>query len=123
MANPQKVKNKKRLRKARSVRRRARGTAEKPRLSVHHSSHYIYVQAIDDFHGRTLAAASQLEKELKGECAGKTKTEAAKLVGAKVAERLKEKGVETVVFDRGWFRYHGRVKALADAAREAGLKF
>jgi len=123
MANAQKVKNKKRLRKARSVRRRTRGTAEKPRLSVHRSCQYIYVQAIDDFNGCTLAAASQLEKELKAESAGKTKTEAAKLVGAKMAERLKEKGVEHVIFDRGWFRYHGRVKALADAAREAGLKF
>ncbi len=123
MADLQKLKNKKRLRKSRSVRRGTRGTAERPRLSVHRSSQYIYVQAIDDFSGRTIAAASQLEKDLRGECAGKPKSEAAKLVGARIAERLKEKGVEAAVFDRGWYRYHGRVKALADAAREGGIKF
>lgn len=123
MADLQRIKNKKRLRKSRSVRRATRGTAERPRLSVCRSSQYIYAQAIDDVTGRTVASASQLEKELRAECTGKTKTEAAKLVGALIGRRMKEKGVELAVFDRGWYRYHGRVKALADAAREAGIKF
>ena len=97
------------------------GTTARPRLAVFRSLNHIYAQVIDDSTGRTLAAASTLEKELKG---GKsTKTEEAKIVGRLVAERAKSAGVERVVFDRAGFRYHGRIKSLADAAREAGLDF
>ncbi len=123
MANLQKVKQKKRLRKTRGVRSGVRGDSSKPRLSVFRSSRYISAQAIDDVSGRTVASASQLEKSLRERCSGLSKTDAAKLVGQAVAERLKEGGFERVVFDRSWYRYHGRVKALADAARENGLKF
>lgn len=123
MANAQKLKWKKRVRKARGVRRRVRGTSERPRLTVHRSSKYIYAQVIDDSSGRTLAAASQLEAELKEQCASTSKTESAKAVGKALASRIKEKGLDKVVFDRGWYRYHGRVKALADAVREGGVKF
>lgn len=123
MANAQKVKNKRRLRKSRGVRGGLQGTATKPRLSVFRSGKYIACQAIDDVSGHTIAAASQLEKELREKCGPLTKTESAKVVGGVVAERLKEKDVERVVFDRSWYKYHGRIKALADAAREAGLKF
>ena len=122
MANAQTVKWKKRLRKSRGVRRKTRGTTERPRLSVHRSTKYIYAQVIDDSKGETLTAASQLEKEVKSGCEG-TKTACAVVVGKALAERLKEKGIEKVVFDRGWYRYHGRVKALADAVREGGIKF
>lgn len=103
------------------VRRGVRGTAERPRLTVFRSHKHIAAQVIDDSTGRTLAAASTLEKELRK---GKgTKTDEAKVVGRLVAERAKTAGVERVVFDRAGFRYHGRVKSLADAAREAGLDF
>ncbi len=97
------------------------GDAARPRLAVFRSLNHIYVQVIDDASGRTLAAASSLEKELRS--AGQTKTEEAKVVGRLVAERARTAGVERVVFDRAGFRYHGRVKSLADAAREAGLEF
>lgn len=123
MANHQKVKQKRRLRKARGVRSNVRGSADRPRLTVRRSCRYIYCQVIDDFEGKTVASASQLEKELRDKCSGLTKTEAAKVVGATLAERARKQGLEKVVFDRGWYRYHGRVKALADAAREGGLKF
>ena len=93
-----------------------------PRLSVHRSSKHIYAQVIDDNSGQTLAAASTLEADLKGQ-GGTSNRTAAAAVGKLVAERAKEKGVEIVVFDRGGYIYHGRVKALAEAAREAGLKF
>ncbi len=93
----------------------------KPRLSVHRSSKNIYVQVIDDGQGRTLAAASSLDKDLG--LAGKNNLEAAAKVGAVIAERAKAAGVEAVTFDRGGFIYHGKIKALADAAREGGLKF
>ena len=97
------------------------GTAARPRLAVFRSIDQIYVQVIDDTVGRTLAAASSLEKELRH---GKgTKTERAKEVGTLVAERAKAAGIDRVVFDRAGFRYHGRVKSLAEAAREAGLDF
>ena len=109
-------------RKKRHVRIRLRttGTAGRPRLAVFRSLNHIYAQVIDDASGRTLAAASSLEKELKG---SGTKTEEAKAVGRILAERAKSAGIERVVFDRAGFRYHGRVKSLADAAREAGLEF
>jgi len=105
------------------VRRHLSGTPERPRLNVFRSSSHIYAQVIDDVAGRTLAAASDLDKDLVTGLAGKTKTERAKAVGEAVARRAKSAGVELVVFDRGGFKYHGRVQALADAAREAGLGF
>jgi large subunit ribosomal protein L18 len=103
------------------VRARVRGSAERPRLCVFRSLGHIYVQAVDDLKGATLAAASTLE--IKGAGARTGNVEAAKKVGALIAERLKQKGLEAVVFDRGGYLYHGRVKAVADAARAAGLKF
>jgi len=103
------------------IRLRLEGTESRPRLAVFRSNTHIYAQIIDDASGRTLAAASTLEKELRG--ATSTKTEEAAVVGRLVAERAKSAGVERVVFDRAGFRYHGRIKSLADAAREAGLEF
>ncbi len=105
------------------VRNKVSGTAERPRLNVYRSLTQIYAQVIDDTTGHTLASASSLEKELAKECAGKNKTEQAKLVGKAIAERAMAKKIDTVVFDRGGYLYTGRVQALADAAREAGLKF
>ena len=105
------------------VRKQISGTSERPRLSVYRSSKNIYVQFIDDVNGVTLASASTLEASVKSEVAGKNKTDAAKIVGKIAAERAKEKGIETVVFDRGGYNYTGRVASLADGAREAGLKF
>jgi len=123
MANHHKIGAQKRLRKTRSVRNRITGTPERPRLAVYRSSKFIYAQVIDDSRGHTLAAASELEPTLKDSCAQGTKIEAAKVVGKAIAERLKAKGVSKVVFDRRWYVYHGRIKALADAAREGGLQF
>ena len=111
-----------RTRKAGSVRRRVRGTSERPRLTVHRSSKQIYVQAIDDLRGVTLAASSTLDPTLSEKLEG-TKTAAAKAVGEDIARRLLEKGVKAAVFDRGWYPYHGRIKALADGARSGGLDF
>ena len=105
------------------VRKGVSGTLQRPRLNVFRSSTHIYAQVIDDVAGRTLAAASDLDKALAAETAGKSKTERAVAVGKAVAERAKAAGVELVVFDRGGYQYHGRVRALADAAREAGLGF
>jgi large subunit ribosomal protein L18 len=103
------------------IRLRLSGSPERPRLAVFRSLNNIYAQVIDDTTGKTLAAASSLEKELK--VAGTKKTEEAKIVGRLIAERAKSAGIERVVFDRAGFRYHGRIKSLADAAREAGLEF
>jgi large subunit ribosomal protein L18 len=103
------------------IRLRMEGTESRPRLAVFRSLNHIYAQVIDDASGRTLAAASTVEKELRG--SSQTKTEEAAVVGRLVAERAKSAGVERVVFDRAGFRYHGRIKSLADAAREAGLDF
>jgi large subunit ribosomal protein L18 len=97
------------------------GTDGRPRLAVFRSLNHIYAQVIDDASGRTLASASTVEKELRS--SSSTKTEEAAVVGRLVAERAKAAGVERVVFDRAGFRYHGRIKSLADAAREAGLEF
>ncbi|HEV7525653.1 MAG TPA: 50S ribosomal protein L18 [Acidimicrobiia bacterium] len=106
-------------RRHRRVRKKVTGTAERPRLAVFRSSKHIYVQAIDDLSGRTIASASTMEADLRG---GATATiEAAKKIGSLVGERIKAAGVTTVVFDRGGFKYHGRVAAVADGAREAGL--
>ena len=116
-------KNADRQRRHARVRKFVSGTPERPRLSVYRSSKNIYVQFIDDVNGVTLAAASTLEQAVKTEVSGKTKTDAAKIVGKIAAERAKEKGIEEVVFDRGGYHYTGRVQALADGAREAGLKF
>ena len=102
------------------IRRKLSGTGERPRLAVFRSVAHIYAQVIDDVEGKTLASASSVDKD------GKTKggnVAAAKAIGKLVAERAKEKGVKQVVFDRGGYQYHGRIKALADAAREAGLEF
>ena len=104
------------------VRRKVEGTAERPRLAVFRSLHHIYAQAIDDASGRTIASASTLDESLKGKKAG-SNAAAAKAVGALIAERVKGAGVTRVVFDRAGYRYHGNIKALADAAREKGLEF
>ncbi len=103
------------------IRKNMSGTAERPRLSVYRSLNHIGVQLIDDANGHTLAAASTVEKSLRGNAGGNVA--AAREIGKLIAERAKEKGIEQVVFDRGGYIYHGRVKGLAEAAREAGLKF
>ena len=103
------------------IRLRLEGTGSRPRLAVFRSNIHIYAQVIDDATGRTLATASTVEKELRG--SKQTKVEEAAVVGKLLAERATSAGVERVVFDRAGFRYHGRIKSLADAAREAGLEF
>lgn len=115
--------NQARLKRHARVRSKISGTAECPRLDVFRSNSNIYAQLIDDVNGVTLAAASTLDKELKGKCANGGNKEAAKLVGETIAKRAAAKGIETVCFDRGGYLYHGRVQELAEAAREAGLKF
>ncbi len=112
-----------RMRRHARVRKRVSGTAQRPRLSVFRSTTQIYAQVIDDQAGHTLAAASSVDRELRGKLMGLNKTEQAKLVGQTIAERAKQKGITAIVFDRGGFRYMGRVKALADGARENGLQF
>lgn len=112
-----------RERRARRTRARMTGTAERPRLSVFRSSAHIYAQVINDETGTTIATVSSLSKELSAALAEATKTEAAKKVGEAIAKALLAKGVKQVVFDRGGYQYHGRVSALADAARQAGLSF
>ncbi len=113
------------VRKARHNRMRhsLRGTAERPRLNVYRSLNNIYVQIIDDDNGVTLASSSSMDSEIKTKVGGKTKREAAKLVGESIAKRAKDKGIEKVVFDRGGYLYTGRVAELAEGAREAGLDF
>ena len=112
-----------RLRRHLRVRKKVRGTQERPRLAVFRSLSHIYAQLIDDDLGQTLAAASDVEPDARKQINGKAKTEVAKLVGELLAQRAKERGITAVVFDRGGYQFHGRVKALATAAREAGLKF
>jgi large subunit ribosomal protein L18 len=113
-------KNASRQRRHRRVRKKVRGTAARPRLSVFRSSKHIYAQVVDDVGGKTLAAASTMEADIR---TGTTaNVDAAKSVGKRVGERAKAAGVEAVVFDRGGFRYHGRVAGVAEGAREAGLK-
>ena len=109
-----------RLRIHKRIRNRVAGTPERPRLAVFRSVNHIYAQIIDDQQGHTIVAAASTEKDLKGKGGN---VDGAKLIGKAVAERAKTKGVTKVVFDRGGYQYHGRVKALADAAREAGLEF
>ena len=110
-------------RRHRRVRKKVSGTPERPRLCVFRSNNHIYAQVIDDAAGRTLVAASTVDKELRDRVKGLKKSEQAKLVGQVVAERARSKGIQAVVFDRGGYKYIGRVKALADGARESGLKF
>lgn len=102
------------------VRSKIKGTAERPRLNIYRSNRYIYAQLIDDIAGHTLMSANSLEEAVVNEG---TKSEQAQSVGKLLAERAKDAGIETVVFDRGGYIYHGRIKALAEAARESGLKF
>ncbi len=104
------------------IRRKITGTSERPRLCVFRSLNHMYAQVVDDVQGATLVSASTRDKDLKDEGKGGN-LKAAKAVGKAIAERAKAKGIEAVVFDRGGYIYHGRVKALADAARESGLKF
>mgnify|MGYP003590625875 CR=1 FL=1 len=116
-------KNAKRQKRHLRTRKHIVGTAERPRLNVFRSLNNIYAQVINDVTGETIAAASSLDKDLKGSIAYGGNLEGAKAVGTAIANRAKEKGVEKVVFDRGGYLYHGRVAALAEAAREAGLEF
>jgi large subunit ribosomal protein L18 len=105
------------------IRKKVTGTAATPRLAVFRSDKHIYAQVIDDGTGRTVAHASTLDADVKGSLKRGGNVDAAKAVGGVIAAKLKDKGIENVVFDRGGYLYHGRIKALADAAREAGLKF
>lgn len=114
---------KSRLRRHRRVRGKVSGTPIRPRLNVFRSLIHIYAQVIDDVDGRTLASASTNDVEVRKQLDGKNKSEAAKLVGQVVAQRAKTAGIVKVVFDRGGYKYHGRIKALADGAREGGLEF
>jgi len=107
----------------RRVRKRVQGTRSHPRLSVFRSLKHIYAQVIDDTKGHTLAAASTLDSEIRGRLNGLKKTEQARLVGELIAQRSRRRRIKRVVFDRGGYKYHGRVKALAEAAREGGLEF
>ena len=112
-----------RKRRHRRVRKKISGTAERPRLNVFRSLRHIYAQIIDDDRGRTLIAASTQDPALRDQLAGRDKTAQAKVVGQALAERAQAKSVRQVIFDRGGYKYHGRVKALADGAREGGLEF
>ena len=105
------------------VRKHVQGTPERPRLNVFRSLNHIYAQIIDDSVGRTLASASTIDREIREQLDGMTKTEQAQVVGRVLGERALDEGVKKVVFDRGGYQYHGRVAVLADAAREAGLDF
>ncbi len=112
-----------RVKKHMKIRNRFSGTAERPRLAVFRSNNHMYAQIIDDTVGNTLVAASTVEKEVKAELEKTNNVDAAAYLGTVIAKRAIEKGIDTVVFDRGGFIYHGKIAALADAAREAGLKF
>jgi large subunit ribosomal protein L18 len=119
----QKAKRKQQLRRRNHVRRRLVGTAERPRLSVFRSSKHIYAQLIDDLNGVTLAAASSTTKDIRGSSPYGGNIKAASVVGKQLADVAKSKGINKAAFDRGHYRYHGRVKALADGARAGGLQF
>lgn len=122
MNRKQKDRIRKRLRVMRGVRRKIRGSASRPRLSIYRSNKNLACQAVDDEAGVTLAGISSLESAYRG-AAGGTKTNRARVLGEEMARRLKERGIERAVFDRGWYRYHGRIKAFAEAVREAGIDF
>lgn len=115
--------NENRNRRKRRIRKKVNGTTERPRLSVFRTARHIYAQVIDDTEGKTLAATSTLAADVRGNLEELDKTGAAKLVGAAIAKACAQKGIEKVVFDRNGFMYHGRIRALAEAAREAGLSF
>ncbi len=117
------VKRSARVRRKAHIRKRVRGTAARPRLSVFRSACHIYAQIVDDVSGNTLVSANTLQSAVQGDKTDGGNSEGAKRVGSAIAERALAAGVDTVVFDRNGFLYHGRVKALADAAREGGLKF
>ena len=119
----QKTKHRRQLRRRQHVRKKVQGTAERPRLTVFRSSKHIYAQLVDDLAGVTLASASSQAKDVKAELPYGGNIKAAQAVGRKIAEAAKAKGVTKAAFDRGHYRYHGRIKALADAAREGGLQF
>jgi large subunit ribosomal protein L18 len=121
--NHQKAKRRQQLRRRRHVRRKITGTAERPRLSVFRSSKHIYAQLIDDLSGVTLVAASSKIKDLRGQIPYGGNIKAAAVVGTRLAEVAKGKGISAAAFDRGHYRYHGRIKALAEAARKGGLQF
>jgi large subunit ribosomal protein L18 len=123
MATKTQVKTAARERRHSRVRSRVKGTAERPRLNVFRSLDNIYAQVIDDAAGKTLVSASTVDREVAKQVGDKNKVEAAKVVGKVLAERAKQAGINTVVFDRGGYQYHGRVAALAEGAREAGLEF
>ena len=112
-----------RARRHARIRTKLQGTESRPRLSVFRSLQIVSAQVIDDIKGQTLVAASSLDEEIKGKTSGKKKIEVSKLVGTLIAKRAMEKGITKVAFDRGGYKYHGRVKAIGDAAREQGLKF
>lgn len=112
-----------RIRRHHRVRQKVNGTGEQPRLCVFRSLNHIYAQVIDDTRGNTLVSASTLDPEIKGDTAKASKTDQAGKIGTLLAKRAREKGISRVAFDRGGFKYQGRVKALAEAAREGGLKF
>jgi large subunit ribosomal protein L18 len=112
-----------RQRRHHRVRLKVSGTDSRPRLCVFRSLNHIYAQVIDDIQGNTLVSASSLDAEIKNDSAGKSKTGRAEMVGVLLARRAKDKGIGEVAFDRGGYKYHGRVKALAEAARQGGLKF
>jgi large subunit ribosomal protein L18 len=118
-----KTNQEKRDRRKHSIRKRVNGTTERPRMSVFRSSKHIYVQVVDDVQHKTIVAASTLDEALEGEIKGLKKSDKAKKIGAAIAAKLKKLGIDKVVFDRNGYIYHGRVMALANAAREAGLKF
>jgi large subunit ribosomal protein L18 len=115
--------NKSRKKRHRIIRKSIQGTPERPRLNVFRSSKHIYAQIIDDTQMKTITSSSTIDKDVAEKLEGMTKKEAAELVGKNIAEKAKKEGIEKVVFDRGGYLYHGRVKALADGARENGLKF
>lgn len=119
----EKVKNVRRLRRRQHNRNKLRGSADAPRLSVFRSNKHIYCQLIDDDSGKTLASASTRDKQIRDNVSGGGNCDAAKQIGQALAEKAKAAGIERVRFDRGHYKYHGRVASLADAAREAGLQF
>lgn len=118
-----KTREEQRKRRHNRIRAKLSGTSERPRLNVYRSHINIYAQVIDDAAGHTLVSASTIDAEVRGLVDGKTKAEAAKIVGETLAKRAKDAGITQVIFDRGGYQYHGRVKALADGAREGGLEF
>ena len=121
--NQERIRRHARVRKKVNGVRKVSGTAEAPRISVYRSLNHIYVQLIDDVKGVTICSASTMEKDVKAEIKDMTKTDAAKVVGKKAAEKALAKGIKAAVFDRGGYLYTGRVQAVADGAREAGLNF